>query len=200
MKRTMKNLTGEERRKVTIDAVLQLAAERNPEEITTAAIAGKMKLTQGALFRHFPSKNALWESVMQWVDINLMRTIDEAVGHRSSVEALERMFLAHVDFVNRRPGVPRILFAELQKPDATPAKTIAGLLLKKYAKRLESLLEQGIEAGVLDPGMDVKAASGMFIGTVQGLVMQSMIAGKKDIDINDAGNVFRVFLRGITKR
>lgn len=199
MKRTMKNLTGEERRKVTIDAVLQLAAERNPEEITTAAIAGKMKLTQGALFRHFPSKDALWESVMQWVDINLMRTIDEAVGHRSPVEALERMFLAHIDFVNRRPGVPRILFAELQKPDATPAKTIAGLLLKRYAKRLDSLLEQGIEAGVLDPCMDVKAASGMFIGTVQGLVMQSMIAGKKDIDMNDARKVFRVFLRGITK-
>lgn len=50
-------LSAEERRAVTVDTVVALAAEENPSEITTAAIAARMKVTQGALFRHFPSKD-----------------------------------------------------------------------------------------------------------------------------------------------
>src|SRR3972149_3626770 len=44
-----------------------MAAEQNPSEITTAAIAKRMKLTQGAIFRHFPSKDSIWQAVMEWL-------------------------------------------------------------------------------------------------------------------------------------
>ncbi|WP_274599066.1 TetR family transcriptional regulator [Prosthecochloris ethylica] len=60
------------------------AGERNPGEITTAAIAERMKLTQGALFRHFPSKDALWEAVMRWVEGKLFGEIDKE-GYRRHV-------------------------------------------------------------------------------------------------------------------
>ena len=49
-------LTADERRAATVQAVVDLAAERNPSDITTTAIAQRMGLTQGALFRHFPTK------------------------------------------------------------------------------------------------------------------------------------------------
>ena len=52
-------LPAEERRAVIIEAVIELAAEQNPKGITTAAIAKRMGLTQGALFRHFPNKDAI---------------------------------------------------------------------------------------------------------------------------------------------
>lgn len=51
-----KNLPADERRAVTVEAVIELAAEQNPSEITTAAIAKHMHLTQGALFRPFPAR------------------------------------------------------------------------------------------------------------------------------------------------
>ncbi|MFA6687219.1 MAG: TetR family transcriptional regulator, partial [Desulfuromonas sp.] len=62
-----KHLPAEERRAATIMAVVDLSATQNPSEITTAAIAKHMRLTQGALFRHFSGKAAIWESVMDWV-------------------------------------------------------------------------------------------------------------------------------------
>ncbi|MEC9485986.1 MAG: TetR/AcrR family transcriptional regulator [Prosthecochloris sp.] len=175
------------------------AGERNPGEITTAAIAERMKLTQGALFRHFPSKDALWEAVMRWVEGKLFGEIDKATGVTSSVDALKSMFMAHIEFVNRHPGVPRMLFAELQKPDNTSAKKVARSLLQRYAKRLKELLEQGVRDGALDSGIDPGAASGMFIGTVQGLVMQLMISGEVEIKVSDAEKVFMLYLRGIKK-
>jgi len=49
-------LPAEARRAATVQAVVDLAAEQNPAEITTTAIADRMGLTQGALFRHFPEQ------------------------------------------------------------------------------------------------------------------------------------------------
>ena len=49
-------LSAEERREVTVETVIDLAAEQNPTDITTGAIAKRMGVTQGALFRHFPSQ------------------------------------------------------------------------------------------------------------------------------------------------
>lgn len=37
-----------------------------------------MSLTQGALFRHFPDKAAMWESVMGWVAEQLLTKIRRA--------------------------------------------------------------------------------------------------------------------------
>ncbi|HHH6468850.1 TPA: TetR/AcrR family transcriptional regulator, partial [Escherichia coli] len=46
-----KHLPADERRAVTVESVVALAGSQNPSEITTAAIAKHMNLTQGALFR-----------------------------------------------------------------------------------------------------------------------------------------------------
>lgn len=73
-----KNLPADERRAVTIEAVIALAGTQNPSDITTAAIAKHMHLTQGALFRHFPTKDALWQSVMEWVAMRLLARLDAA--------------------------------------------------------------------------------------------------------------------------
>ena len=88
-----KHLPAEERRAVTVEAVVKLAAEQNPTDITTAAIATSMKLTQGALFRHFPNKEAIWQAVMEWVAEHLMARIERAAqGAVSPLAALEAMF------------------------------------------------------------------------------------------------------------
>ncbi len=42
-----------------IATMLHLAAERNPADITTTDIAKAMRVTQGALFRHFATKEAI---------------------------------------------------------------------------------------------------------------------------------------------
>ena len=84
-----KHLPADERRTVTVEAVVALAGESNPAEITTSAIAKHMKLTQGALFRHFPTKDAIWQAVMEWVTTRLLHRI-EAVGGGQANEAVGR--------------------------------------------------------------------------------------------------------------
>lgn len=72
MQQSSKYLPAEERRAVTVEAVIELAAQQNPSDITTAAIAKHMNVTQGSLFRHFANKEAILESVMSWVTQRLI--------------------------------------------------------------------------------------------------------------------------------
>ena len=116
MSERRKHLPADERRAATVDAVVSLAAEQNPSDITTAAIALRMGLTQGAIFRHFPTKEAILQAVMSWVTERLLARVDEASqGAATPVAALEAIFMAHIDFVVRHPGVPRLLFGELRE-------------------------------------------------------------------------------------
>ena len=110
------NLPTAQRRDMTVETVVDLAATNNPAEITTGQIAEHMGLSQGALFRHFPTKDAVWGAVMVWTADQLTQRLDRALAKEASpLSALEAMFMAHVGFVAARPGVPKILFGELQR-------------------------------------------------------------------------------------
>ncbi|HJV83815.1 TetR/AcrR family transcriptional regulator [Noviherbaspirillum sp.] len=191
-------LPADERRAVTVEAVVELAGSQNPSEITTAAIAKHMKLTQGALFRHFPTKDSIWQAVMEWVAERLLARIDQSArGIESPLAAMEAMFMAHIDFVVDHPGAPRMIFGELQRADSTPAKQMVQTLIQRYGERLNRLIEKGKARGELSASLDSDAAAILFIGTIQGLVMQSLLAGDVQRMRRDAPRVFAIYRRGI---
>lgn len=192
------HLPADERRTATVEAVVELAAEQNPSEITTTAIAERMGLTQGALFRHFPSKDAILQAVMTWIGERLLGRLDQAAtGVPSPLAALQAIYTAHIDFVAEHPGVPRVIFGELQRPAETLPKRMVQTLVHSYGQRIRRLLEAGKAQGELAVDLDVDAAAVLFLGTIQGLVMQSLLAGDVARMRRDAPGVFAIYRRGI---
>lgn len=191
-------LPADQRRAMTVDAVIHLAGSQNPNDITTAAIAKQMNLTQGALFRHFPNKEAIWLAVMEWVAEKLLAQITHSTqGIESPAAAMQAMFMGHIDFVVKHPGVPRMLFGELQRAEPTPAKCMVQTLIRRYGEHLNQWIEKGKAAGEFPTTLDNEAAATLFIGTIQGLVMQSLLAGDVQRIHRDAPRVFAIYQRGI---
>ena len=198
METRTKNLSDDERRAVTVEAVIALAGMQNPSKITTAAIAEHMNLTQGALFRHFSNKEAIWQTVMESVAERFLAQIDHAAqGIDSALLAMEAIFMSHIHFVTQHPGVPRIIFGELQSEKITQAKRIVQTLIQHYGERLHRLIEQGKKNGELSSSLDSEAATTLFIGTIQGLIMQSMLADDVNLMHRNAIKVFAIYRQGI---
>ena len=198
MEKHPKHLPADERRAITVESVVELAGSQNPSEITTAAIAKHMHVTQGALFRHFLNKEAIWKAVMEWVAERLLARIDRsAQGVKSPLDAMQAMFMSHVEFVTEHPGVPRMMFGELQRAESTPAKRMTQTLIQGYSERLHRLIERGKVSGELSPSLDNEAAATLFIGTIQGLIMQSLLAGDVERMRRDAPRVFAIYRRGV---
>ena len=62
-----KRLGADERREEIIRVTLELAARQGVDDVTTQDMAQAMGVTQGAVFRHFPSKEALVERVYEHI-------------------------------------------------------------------------------------------------------------------------------------
>lgn len=190
-------LSSDQRRREIVAAVLALAADHGPDAITTHAIAERMGVTQGALFRHFPDKQAMWLAVFAGVRESLGGVLDEAIAKaRSPLGALGRAFEAHVAFVASNPGVPRVLFHELQYPGDSPVRAEVRAMVGGYRKRLAGLFAQAKAAGELPPTLDVEAAPVLFIGAVQGLVVLSALDGNPAAIRRVARAVFALLLDG----
>lgn len=196
--RAGRHLPAHQRRLATVAAAVALAGARNPGDVTTGAIAARMGVTQPALFRHFPTKDAIWASVMEWLAERLLANVEAATSSAPSpMAALEATYLGHVAFVARHPGVPRVLLAELQRPDDAPSRRTVRALLRRYGKRIRALVEAGQERGEIARETDPRVAATLFIGNIQGLVLSSLIAGSAARLRRDAPGAFAIFRRGI---
>ncbi len=193
-----RNLSAEARKAFTVETVIELCAEEDPATLTTGEIAKRMQVTQGALFRHFPSKDAIWEAVAEWVAQRVMDELDRAAATATApLAALEAMFHAHVAFILRHPGVPRVLMGQLQHDRQTPARRVVRSLLARYRERVLARLGEARDAGALRAELDLEAAAVQFIGTVQGLVMQALLLGDMSRMARQAPLALDIYLHGI---
>lgn len=184
----------EQRQSATIEAVVHLCSKQDPSTLTTTRIADEVGMSQGALFKHFPNKSSLWESVAGWVAGQLT---DQVFGiadrHEQADQALEAMFLAHIGFIARHPGIPRLMLGELQKPGNQPAKRIVRQTLALYRQKIVALLNLGIEQKCITPTIDTEAAAVLYIGAIQGLVVQAMVGGDIASIEQTAPRIFKLF-------
>ena len=188
----------ESRQVEIIATVVALAAERNPADVTTTEIAKAMNVTQGALFRHFPTKEAMRLAVIEWIEMQLMAKLGDAQASAPDVlSGLEAMFLAHVKFIREFPGVPRLVFAELQQPDSSPVRERVQQIMRRYRQMLAETLGKAKAAQLIRDDVDVQAAAALFLGAIQGLVMQSMLGGVSADAEETVLGVLHIYLAGL---
>ncbi|HET9338241.1 MAG TPA: TetR/AcrR family transcriptional regulator [Casimicrobiaceae bacterium] len=196
-----RRLSSDERQREIVATVLALARERGPDAITTHAIAERMGLTQGAVFRHFPDKQAIWLAVFAWVRESLGAAITAAIEEADSPLArIERAFLAHVAFIAANPGVPRVMFHEMQYPGDSPVRAEVRAMIDSYRQRLTQLFMQAKAAGELPRDLDATLAPVSFIGAVQGLVIEASLAGDEAGMVKRARKLLPLLLDGYRGR
>jgi AcrR family transcriptional regulator len=187
-----------------VEAALMLAAQRNPADISTTDLARAVGITQGAVFRHFPSKEAIWLAVLAWVTEQLIGRLRAAAAcsapdglGATPLEALQAVFIAHVEFVVTHPGVPRVVFQELQHPQETALTLAVRGLMQQHRSVVLVLLQDAKDQNLLSPATDLPAAASLFLGAVQGLVMQALVSGQVGAIAAQAPGVFTLWLRGV---
>jgi TetR/AcrR family transcriptional regulator len=190
------------RQAALVEAALLLAAQRSPADITTADLARAVGISQGAVFKHFASKEAIWLAVIDWTAETLMTRLHTATegAERAALPALRAVFLAHVDFVMNYPGVPRLIFQELQRPGDTALKSRVRVLMQRYRQLLLTVLQHAQTQQALRPGVDLQAAAVLFVGSVQGLVMQALLADDVGTIATQAPGVFAILQQGLQDR
>ncbi|WP_124945125.1 TetR/AcrR family transcriptional regulator [Sulfurirhabdus autotrophica] len=198
---TRQRLSAEERQEEIVKVAVDLAAERGVDEVTTKDMADAMGLTQGAIFRHFATKDDIWFAVMQWIRARLMKVIGKAADEGvNPLDSLERMFFAHIAFISKHPAIPRLLFSERLHTKSVKLKQLIQEIMAGYEAKIAALLAEAKSQGIVSAELDENGAAVLYIGMIQGLVIQSSIfRGKRSLE-EEARKVFPVYKRGISAK
>lgn len=178
-------------------ALLELAYATSPDQISTAAIAERMGVSHGALFRHFPSREALWCEAVHWATAELDRCFQAVArrGHGDPLAELEDLLLAYGAFLQAHPGLIRMFFAELQRPETSPAREEGKAFMNRFRRRLTVLIAAARQQGRLASPPEAEQLAEMLVALCQGLMLQALVHGRIEALVESLHRAVALVLR-----
>jgi TetR/AcrR family transcriptional regulator len=157
-----------EKRKLDIvTAVLKLVDRVGVAGVTTKRIAREVGVVEGALYKHFDSKNEIFHRLLEVAELQVTDKFRELeAGDLGPEQKLREWFQFAIAYLEDFPGIYRILFSDaLGNEDKALFKKF-----KAITWNLKSLLERIIRAGkelsVFRADVNCEISAIMYLGTI----------------------------------
>lgn len=158
------------RRQQIVDIIRNIISSKGIEHVTISEIAGKMGTTKGAIYRHFKNKRDILSLLIDNIEETLMEALDKAMAEKDPIQNLKNILLAQLVLAkNRRKTSFAVIMGAMQFSDPFIRKKILKLI-QKYLKRIEGLLLNATELGILNKDIDAKTSAIVFMGLIQSTI------------------------------
>ncbi|MBK8457910.1 MAG: TetR/AcrR family transcriptional regulator [Phyllobacteriaceae bacterium] len=190
-----------ERKAEIVETALRLAETAGPDALTTEMIAKAIGLTQPALFRHFPRKEAIWTAVAGKLAVDMATA--RAAAIRTELppgEAVLAIAMAQAGMIASTPGLAAILFS--RELHVRNAELRAGMAANQKAlhAELSREIERGKRERAFRGDLDVSDAAFLVIGVVQSLSLRWSLTGKRLDLLGETQRLVDLLLAGFADR
>ncbi|HEX2859522.1 MAG TPA: TetR family transcriptional regulator [Alphaproteobacteria bacterium] len=152
--------------------ILQAVARllENPaNKITVQRIAAEIHVTDGAIYRHYKSKDEIFEAIASYMEVNLLGPFNKAAQTEPDlVKRLETVFSQLMAFVAGHPGLARMLLgggSTEAAPMAERLKLLNGKVRAQLFQILKPMEVQGLLARDVTPEQATELMFGLVAGT-----------------------------------
>jgi AcrR family transcriptional regulator len=187
----------EDRRREIADAALRVIAAHGLGRFTAVAIAREVGLTDGALFRHFASKEAIVDAALDRVEELLFEGFPPEA--EDPIERLGAFFARRVAVIREHPGISSLVATEeLAKAGATDgAERVAGFR-RRSSEFVHACLAAAQRDGRLAPGVGAEEAAVVVLGALLALAHTALPLRRGPISIlaPRVWSALESFLRG----
>jgi AcrR family transcriptional regulator len=191
----------EDRRREIADAALRVVAAGGLGRFTSLAVAREVGVSDAALFRHFPSMDAIVDAAIDRVEEVLFDGFPPQGA--DPVERLGAFFHRRVEAIRANPGVSRLVATdELAKAgSAAAAERVAGFR-RRSTEFVRACLEEAEGRRLLGPGVHAHEASVIVLGALLALAHASTAPPAAEIPAMAARvwSALESFLRGPAAR
>lgn len=191
-------LQTEIRQEQIVLAALNLVATQGLRSLNVAALARRVGLVPSAIYRHFKGKEEIIDAVLEHIRGMLQGNVDAVCEETpDSLERLQRLLFRHIQLIRENLAIPRVIFSEDVYSGRSGRKERVFGMVSDYLSRVAEIIRQGQGAGRIDPSIDPKAASIMFLGLVQPTaLLWHMSSGKFDVT-RQAEKSWKLFTRAV---
>ena len=130
-----------ERKLQILQTLAAMLEQPKGEKITTAALAGKLDVSEAALYRHFASKAQMYEGLIEFIESSVFGLINQITAQQenglSQARAITAMLL---NFAERNPGMTRVMIGDalVNEDERLQAR------MNQFVERIELALKQAL--------------------------------------------------------
>lgn len=183
------------RRDQIVEAALRIIASRGVKSLTTAAIADEVGISEANLYRHFNSKDEILQGTVEKIGEGLLHNLGavSAMTDATAFERLKKLFILHLDYIEKNEGIPRLIFSEEIHMGNESLKEKLLTTINLYSTELESLINECQKAGLIKKDIEHSSAALMFIGMIQILTMKWSLSGFSFSLVDEGMKLWRNF-------
>ena len=188
-----------DRKQQIIAVALDILSQEGAKRLTLKNIAGRIGISEPALYRHFTNKRHLMKTLIESVARNLTNRVSDSVSGIADPECKLRAILkAHLSYVSDHRGIPRIIFSDSVHQNDPVLRNAVLQMVSRYLDLIRTIFLRARETGHFRADLDVDAAATAFLGLAQSSVL---IWSLSDFDFpihERAEALWEVFHRGLT--
>jgi TetR/AcrR family transcriptional regulator len=169
-----------ERRVQILQALATMLEQPGAERITTAALAGRLQVSEAALYRHFASKAQMFEGLIDFIEQSVFTLINQ-IQERQAGEPLRQaaaIATLLVQFAERNPGMTRVMVGDALVYENERLQQ----RMNQFFDRIESTLKQCLRtdsATSSTPTVDAQVRASLLTAFVVGRLQRFARSGFK---------------------
>ena len=143
-----------DRKNIILESLANLLEERNMSKVTTALLAEKSNITEAALYRHFPSKRAIYAELFSFCDNAVFSKCTELKKQKiSSKEKVKNVFLFFMIFIEKNKGFARLLSREALSNNEQNVVDSVNQFYDRFELSIKQMLNEDANALISQPGI-----------------------------------------------
>jgi TetR/AcrR family transcriptional regulator len=102
-----------ERRVQILQTLASMLERPGAERVTTAALAGKLDVSEAALYRHFASKAQMFEGLIEFIESSVFSLVNQIAEREQNPSArLGKTMAMVLQFGEKNPGMCRVMVGD----------------------------------------------------------------------------------------
>jgi len=167
-----------ERREEILQVLARMLQEQAGEHVTTAELARAVGVSEAALYRHFPSKAKMFESLIEFIEESVFTRITRILAEESQYEArLQQVLTLILGFADKNPGMARLLQGGVLTGETERLRARITQFYERIETQLRQILREGEAAG--GPRLAVNETAQLLLAFVEGRIAQYVRSGFK---------------------
>ena len=167
-----------ERREEILQVLARMLQEQTGEHVTTAELARAVGVSEAALYRHFPSKAKMFESLIEFIEESVFTRITRILAEETKYEArLQQVVTLILGFADKNPGMARLLQGGVLTGETERLRARITQFYERIETQLRQILREGEAAG--GPRLAVNETAQLFLAFTEGRIAQYVRSGFK---------------------
>ena len=159
-------------RKEQILLTLASMLEASPgSTITTARLAKQVGVSEAALYRHFPSKPKMFETLIQFIEETVFSRVSVILGEeKSTLARTQQIIHLLLTFSERNPGITRLLMGDPLSGEPEYLRKRVNQFFDRFETQLKQVLREGEIRDGQQLNTDIQTAANLILSCAEGKI------------------------------